>query len=199
MSGKRVSNEILHNVVYITLVSIMLVMTASAVLVFGSPNSVSTNMYSVKKMVIAYSAYSKGYVGSPLDLEINVKGYKVRIHIDKGGAYDAAVALIGGVYDEGIHKWVAITGGHSVDSKDWTGPLAWEQYHITLIKDKGMFNGKDFIAKEEGDMYVFEAGAYVTFKVVHCTWWCISKEIKYDNYAPHTVVYIPKDSIKQNK
>ncbi len=161
------------------------------ILVSGISTTYADNQYLVKE-VITVSKAKHGYAGSPADIEVSVKGFKVKVHLNGADAYDLAVAVIGGLYDIIIHKWVAISGGHNKFLKDWCGFADWEQYHFKVTKDKGLFNGKDLIKIDDGDSILFKAGAKVLFKVTHCTWWCLQQSVWTDNDTVYTQTYIPK-------
>ncbi len=94
----------------------------------------------------------------------------VQVSISGIEAYDAAAALLVGVYDTDLHKYVAFAKGVGSSAKDWQGFAGFEAYTFELLSRGSRLHILKTTCRSLGYAHVY-AEAWAHYKVTHSTWW----------------------------
>ena len=144
--------------------------------------SIKANAQNV--LLLDYAIGGNGYHGSSARISLGVMSqgvtFTLTYNVNGKDAYDLAGSVLTGIYDPGIHKFIAFGRGHDSQTRSWTSFTHFESYKIRCLYS-GLSNTHidRTTCSTLGYAKVYARG-YALFKVEHSTWWGRRKSIHYD-------------------
>ncbi len=125
-----------------------------------------------------------GYLGGSTTITIGVSydGASASVSITtKSSAYDAMAAMLMGIRNTELHRFISYGVGVNSQAKDGCGFANWECYSFTLLS-RGHTAPP---MPKDGYQYV-SAHAYADYKVHHTWWWGLC----HSDHVDHLTVYL---------
>jgi hypothetical protein len=135
-------------------------------------------------ILLDYSIGGNGYHGSSgtVSLTVSSQGALFTFSYTVNGidAYDLAGSVLTGVYDSGIHQFIAFGKGYNYRTRSWTSFTHFESYKISYYY--GTLSGV-YIDRSSCNSIGYakvEARGSELFRVEHSTWWGAKTSVHYD-------------------
>jgi len=168
------------------------------------PENVTALVYVIP---LSTASGSRGYVGGSTTVTVGVTvhgvTFSVSVAVSGADAYDAAAAVLAGVYDAIRGKYIAFGAGAGYSSKSWCGGfLNGDCYTISLnpgasILSSSVNNVPTHLCTSPSVWITItpQSSLVVVFDVTYSTWWGLSTSSWQDRYTFLPSVAVPCYSV----
>jgi len=166
------------------------------------PENVTAMVYVVP---LRPNSGGSGYVGSQATITVGVTvfgaTFSVSVTVSGADAYDAAAAVLAGVYDAIRGKYIALSAGAGYRSKSWCGLANWECYTISFNSGASILSANVIVPTYQctsPSVWINISALpnpVVVFDVTHSTWWGLFKTSWQDVYPLPLSASVPCYSV----